>query len=278
MNKRKLVAWFVNLTDGWNKELHDVIESRIEAEYRKCFPVDPEKHGSVDLDKMIEMKDRMRGFYFGRMTVTATLLIGFATFLISAAAVVVAIGALFHSDPVSGPQPQGSTFLTVLTPIVVALVAAWFAAFVAEDYKRFRDGKSLAAALYGELQAHLEAFGVGIPNLKLIKQHVDAGRPLKYMPRFKPPADPVYESCVDRLGLLGPEVARDVAYTYQNINAFRVEFSRMTKSYEKVDTVVLVGMFSGIISAATNADERGKKALVQLDNLARAKYRMPRRP
>ena len=44
------------------------------------------------------------------------------------------------------------SFLASFTPIVVALLVVWVTAFLAEDYRRFRDGTSLAAALAGELQ------------------------------------------------------------------------------------------------------------------------------
>lgn len=164
------------------------------------------------------------------------------------------------------------SFLASFTPIVVALLVAWVTAFLAEDYRRFRDGTSLAAALAGELQAYLEAFERGNPILLEIRQHLEKGVPLKYMPPFKPPTDPVYDSGVARLGLLGPEIARDVAYTYQNVNAFRVGYANMTKTYSKVESFIVLGALDGVIDAATKAKERGTVAVKQLDARARAKY------
>jgi hypothetical protein len=166
------------------------------------------------------------------------------------------------------------SFLASFTPIVVALLVAWVTAFLAEDYRRFRDGTSLAAALAGELQAYLEAFERGTPTLQEIRKHLDKGVPLRYMPPFKPPADPVYDSGVARLGLLGPEIARDVAYTYQNVNAFRVAYANMTKTYLKVEPFIVLGALDGAIEAATKAKERGTVAVKQLDARARAKYRV----
>jgi hypothetical protein len=61
-------------------------------------------------------------------------------------------------------NPAMVSFLASFTPIVVALLVAWVTAFLAEDYRRFRDGTSLAAALAGELQAYLEAFERGTLN------------------------------------------------------------------------------------------------------------------
>jgi hypothetical protein len=171
-------------------------------------------------------------------------------------------------------NPAMVSFLASFTPIVVALLVAWVTAFLAEDYRRFRDGTSLAAALAGELQAYLEAFERGTPTLQEIRKHLDKGVPLRYMPPFKPPADPVYDSGVARLGLLGPEIARDVAYTYQNVNAFRVAYANMTKTYSKVEPFVVLGALDGAIEAATKAKERGTLAVKQLDARARAKYRV----
>jgi len=165
-------------------------------------------------------------------------------------------------------------FFASFTPIIVALLAAYATVFLAEDYRRFRDGTSLAAALAGELQAYLEAFERGTPTLEAIRKHLDSGVPLRYMPPFKPPSDPVYDAGVARLGLLGPEIARDVAYTYQNVNAFRVAYSNMTKTYLKVETHIVLGTLDGAIAAATKAEERGKLALKQLDVRARARYRI----
>jgi len=167
-----------------------------------------------------------------------------------------------------------TTFLASLTPIVVALLVAWVTAFLAEDYRRFREGTSLAAALAGELQAYLEAFERGSRTLQEIRKHLDTGVPLRYMPPFKPPSDPVYDAGVARLGLLGPEIARDVAYTYQNVNAFRVAYSNMTETYLKVEPFIVLGTLDGAIAAATKAEERGKMAVKQLDARARAKYQI----
>ncbi|OOG42682.1 hypothetical protein [Rhodanobacter sp. C05] len=165
-----------------------------------------------------------------------------------------------------------TTFLVSLTSIVVALVAAWATAILAEDYRRFRDGTSLAAALAGELQAYIEAFDTGLPTLHDIRKELKKGAPLKYMPPFKPPGDPVYESGVERLGLLGPEIARDVAYTYQQVNAFRASYVNMTETYSKVEQFVVLGSLEGVISAATKALDRGNSAIQQLDARARATY------
>jgi len=165
-----------------------------------------------------------------------------------------------------------NTFLVSLTSIVVALLAAWATAVLAEDYRRFRDGTSLAAALAGELQAYIEAFERGTPILQNIRNELAKGLPLTYIPPFKSPGDPVYESGVAHLGLLGPEIARDVTYTYQLLNAFRAGFVTLTETYSKVTPSIVLGSFDSSLELLEKAEERGKKALAQLDRRARMSY------
>lgn len=92
MNKRAIVRWFVSLTHGWNREFHDEIEGRIQAEYKRMFP-DGTPRG-VDMGMQMET---MRSFYYERMTTTANLLISAAAFLVSLIALLVSAVALFKS-------------------------------------------------------------------------------------------------------------------------------------------------------------------------------------
>jgi len=77
------VRWFVDWTDSWNHELHEAIEAKIQIEYKRQFP-----DGAVDPDTTIKA---MRGFYYARMTTTATLLLAALAIAISTISVVVAI-------------------------------------------------------------------------------------------------------------------------------------------------------------------------------------------
>jgi hypothetical protein len=68
MFKRRLVTVFLNWSGEWNSEIHNIIESKVQDEYRRTFP-----EGAKDADEMIE---QMRDFYYSRITTTANLLIG----------------------------------------------------------------------------------------------------------------------------------------------------------------------------------------------------------
>jgi hypothetical protein len=82
MFKRRLVR-FVDWTDSWNREFHEAIEAKVQAEFRKLFP-----HGARDTDAMIE---KMRGFYYARMTNTSTLLVAILALVIAVLGIAVSL-------------------------------------------------------------------------------------------------------------------------------------------------------------------------------------------
>jgi hypothetical protein len=91
MDKRRIVRWFVDCTDSWNGEFHDAIEAKVQAEFRKLFP-----NGLRDETDPGPMIERMRTFYYARMTNTAMLLVAVASTLVSLCALAVSIVALKH--------------------------------------------------------------------------------------------------------------------------------------------------------------------------------------
>lgn len=81
--KRWLVSWFVDWTDSWNREFHDAIEAKIQAEFQRQFP-----RGAEDTDAMIE---KMRSFYYARVTNTSTLLVAVAALIIAVLGIAVSL-------------------------------------------------------------------------------------------------------------------------------------------------------------------------------------------
>lgn len=81
MYKRRLVRWFVDWTDSWNREFHEAIEAKIQAEYSRLFP-----NGAADPDATIK---QMHNFYYARMTNTSTLLVAVLALTVSVIAVIV---------------------------------------------------------------------------------------------------------------------------------------------------------------------------------------------
>jgi len=157
---------------------------------------------------------------------------------------------------------------------VGVLVAAFLTAIVAEDYRRFRDGSSLAAALAGEMQSYLEAFDMIVPLMTQMHAGFEAGQQ-SYMPPFKPPGDPVYDAGVERLGLLGPSLARDLAYTYQNLKAFRESFATITEHYANFNKGQMLASLDGSSTALHRAKTRGEQLIPLLNERAGAEYKLP---
>ncbi|MBU9219226.1 hypothetical protein KTD55_34820 [Burkholderia gladioli] len=81
MYKRRIVRWFVSWSDSWNREFHEAIEAKVQAEFRRQFP-----EGARDAEAMIE---KMRSFYYARMTNTSTLLVAILALFVSIVALVV---------------------------------------------------------------------------------------------------------------------------------------------------------------------------------------------
>jgi hypothetical protein len=55
-------------------------------------------------------------------------------------------------------------------------------------------------------------------------------------------------------------------------NAFRAGFVTLTETYSKVTPSIVLGSFDSALELLEKAEERGKKALAQLDRRARASY------
>lgn len=89
MNKKRLVRWFVNWTDSWNREFHEAIEANVQAEFRRLFP-----NGAKDTEAMIV---QMRNFYYARLTNTSTLLVAIAAVVVSILALVASVASVFVS-------------------------------------------------------------------------------------------------------------------------------------------------------------------------------------
>jgi hypothetical protein len=90
--KRKIVRRLVGWTDDWNSEIHQAIEERVLAEFERAFPL---RVGS-DLKQRDERISEMRSFYYTRMSITASLLMAGAAFVVALVALAVTVIPLFH--------------------------------------------------------------------------------------------------------------------------------------------------------------------------------------
>lgn len=83
--KKFVVRALVDITDGWNKEIHDAIESKVLAGYQQTFPPSADD----DIDQRNKRLSNMREFYYARMAATASILISTIALLVAVAAFVI---------------------------------------------------------------------------------------------------------------------------------------------------------------------------------------------
>ncbi|RDK04477.1 hypothetical protein [Paraburkholderia lacunae] len=151
------------------------------------------------------------------------------------------------------------------------LVGGYFNNFLAEDFRRFRDSQALAGALAGELKSHAEA----IPDIKhgLTQIHAIAETgALLTLPEWPEPGSPVFEANVGQIGLLDPELAKDVAYVYENLRAFRGAFHQLSKHHEEMNAGWRVAMVKACADRIKSAETVGVPLVEKLKHHAAASY------
>lgn len=151
------------------------------------------------------------------------------------------------------------------------LVGGYFNNFLAEDFRRFRDSQALAGALAGELESHAEA----IPNIKdnLTKLHAIAekGEELA-MQEWPQPGSPVFEANVEKIGLLHPDLAKNVAYVYEQIRAFRLSLHLLSKHHKENNANWRSTIIRNAKACMERAENRGKPLVESLKKHAAASY------
>lgn len=156
-----------------------------------------------------------------------------------------------------------------------AMIVGYITNFVAEDFRRFRDGTALAASLAGELNSHAEA----MPILrKMLEDHISIIASGK-RPSFRAIdaiTDPIFDAAVGKLGLLGSEMVEDVVFTYQQIRAFRISMSIISKEHAAMSDEEIVNRHRACLQAIERAEERGVPLIVDLKNHANQRYHAPR--
>ncbi|MBN3794381.1 hypothetical protein [Burkholderia sp. Ac-20392] len=151
------------------------------------------------------------------------------------------------------------------------MAGGYFNNFLAEDYRRFRDGQALAGALAGELESHGDAF-------PMLKAGLEAMMPLAIseqgltLSEWPIPASPLFEQNAAKIGLLGADVARDVAYVYEHIRAFRINFHMLSKSHREMPKERNHAMIVGCLAIITRAETRGRPLLDTLKKQATGNY------
>lgn len=160
---------------------------------------------------------------------------------------------------------------TALIAFVGVLAGGYFNNFIGEDYRRFRDSQALAGALAGELDSHSKGMELLSPILVNIQGAVTKDIALA-LPEFPPPPSPVFEALVDKIGSLGPDLARDVAFVYEQITAFRTSFHMLSKHHQQMPQAWREGLVRSARDRLDSAAEKGPKLLNDLTAHAKQSY------
>lgn len=136
---------------------------------------------------------------------------------------------------VADPNAINSAYIGLTATIIGAVIGS----FLNEMYKRHRDARATAAALAGELASYKQAFSALDQSLAVLIDRAEKGEPLN-IPEQRPPVDITYEAHVDKVGLLGPKLAEEVALVYGQIRGFRSAFFPITGSGQKMESSYVV--------------------------------------
>ena len=155
--------------------------------------------------------------------------------------------------------------------LCTAVVAGLFAAFVSEMYKRHRDMTATAAAIAGELSSYREAYQQLDLSIDLLIKMVERGEQLNLPPQDSVP-DVAYEAYIDKVGLLGSQIAEDVTYVYGQIRGFRSSFFALTKQSGPVDPIYTVTVLRICHQFMKKANGRSEPLIVALQNKAKEPF------
>ena len=162
---------------------------------------------------------------------------------------------------------------TAILGAAVTLLGAYLTNFLADAYKRFYEGSSIAAGLAGELSSYIEPVGMlrqALPRfIDMIDNNIRSQMTLR---AFDMPKDPFFDSIVGKLGLLGPELVEEVAYVYGAIRGFRAGMHVMGRDHAAMSDAELRGRLEVTLMFLNRATERGEKLLPALKLRARKNF------
>jgi hypothetical protein len=133
---------------------------------------------------------------------------------------------------------------SALIAFIGVLVGGYFNNFLAEDFRRFRDGQALAGALAGELEALAETIPEAKGSLTMLHAIAKVGAEFTD-PEWPEPTSPIYEANLDKLGLLGAKVSKEVVFVYEAIQSYRGAIHHLFKHQKTQEPVWRVAVIEG---------------------------------
>lgn len=163
-----------------------------------------------------------------------------------------------------------ATFVAAL----LALLAAWLTHFVAEDYRTFKKGSSVAAMLSGEIQSYQEAFMFSDDLYEQLATGVADGK-VPHLPKIRLSNDLALDVVLPDIGLLGPAACRDICYVYQNLRAFRNCFEAACTDRREMGDVMTAELLLAAFAAQKRAATRYSSLIAALNARSNARWTSP---
>jgi hypothetical protein len=160
---------------------------------------------------------------------------------------------------------------TALIAFIGVLAGGYFNNFLGEDYKRFRDGQALAGALAGELESHAAPIPMIKNGLEGMSQKLSDEESLP-LPEWPIPTSPMFDENVQKIGLLGAHTAGEVAFVYENLRAFRVNFHQLSKYHHEMPKEWSYATINGCLAAISRAEHRAMLLIQTLKHKAEESY------
>lgn len=150
-------------------------------------------------------------------------------------------------------------FFTFTGSVIVAVIAN----FIAEDFRRFRDGSALASAIAGELLSYGAAIQDLTKSVTSLAEQAEAGTMIR-VADIEMPRDQIYESAVPKLGLLGVKLPENVALVYGRIRAFRTLYAIIAGERVKTDAAGLGRLYRQLLVKLSEAETEGRQTVALL--------------
>lgn len=171
-----------------------------------------------------------------------------------------------------------TAILAALIAMAGAFVVGFVTQFIAEDYRRFRDGSALAAGLAGELSSYTPALPMLQEAIQGWITAIGAGK--RDLIPFRPidrPVDLFFEDAVGKLGLLGASTVEGVVFVYSNLRAFRMAMDMVISANAEMTNDELSQRCTKCLEALQRASDKGIPLVATLKARSRQRFK-PRWP
>jgi hypothetical protein len=164
---------------------------------------------------------------------------------------------------------MAGSVLAAIIAVFGAVCLGYVNSFIAEDFRRFRDGSALAAGLAGELASYAPAIPILRDMLQSLVRAIDAGKRSEIRLRsFDRPVDLVFEQGVGKLGLLGSTTVESSVFVYGNLRAFRMALEIISKEHADMADAELRKRCVSCLESVERAVQRGETLLPELRSRA----------